>query len=68
GASGTLRQEFCELELLDEITGLRFEGTLLSNVSGLTRNELIAAYQKYRGETYVPQHMHVALRWNKAAP
>ncbi|PBK89371.1 hypothetical protein ARMGADRAFT_935961, partial [Armillaria gallica] len=68
GASGALRQEFRELELLDEITGLRFEGTLPSNVSGLTRNELIAAYQKYRGETYVSQHMHVALRWNKATP
>ncbi|KAK0431127.1 hypothetical protein EV421DRAFT_1893412 [Armillaria borealis] len=28
GASGALRQEFCELELLDEITALRFEGNL----------------------------------------
>lgn len=68
GASGALRQEFRELELLDEITGLRFEGTLLLNISGLTRNKLIVAYRKYRGETYVPQYMHVTLRWNKVTP
>ncbi|KAK0440378.1 hypothetical protein EV421DRAFT_1891537 [Armillaria borealis] len=47
GASGALRQEFHELELLDEITGLRFEGTLPSNITGLTRNELIMAYRKH---------------------
>ncbi|KAF8233644.1 hypothetical protein L208DRAFT_1123328, partial [Tricholoma matsutake] len=32
GASGALHQEFCELELLDNITKLRFEDKLPKNI------------------------------------
>jgi hypothetical protein len=41
GASGYLRQEFCELELLDEITKLRYEGNLPDHIQGNFRNPLI---------------------------
>ncbi|KAJ7114876.1 hypothetical protein C8R44DRAFT_563534, partial [Mycena epipterygia] len=41
GISGYLRQEFRELEILDEITRLRFEGKLPSSVHGLYRRRLI---------------------------
>jgi hypothetical protein len=41
GASGYLRQEFRELELLDEITKLRYKGELPDCVQGNFRNPLI---------------------------
>jgi hypothetical protein len=41
GASGYLRQEFRELELLDEITRLRYEGLLPDHISGQSRNSII---------------------------
>ena len=45
GASNTLRQEFRELELLDEITALRFADKLPNNIGdGDTRIDLIDAY------------------------
>ncbi|KAJ6528834.1 hypothetical protein B0H19DRAFT_894291, partial [Mycena capillaripes] len=41
GMSGYLRQELRELEILDEITKLRFEGRLPRSVTGLYRRRLI---------------------------
>jgi hypothetical protein len=41
GASGALRQEFRELELLDEITDLRYNGKFHRSVIGEWRNMLI---------------------------
>ncbi|KAJ7077796.1 hypothetical protein C8R44DRAFT_549811, partial [Mycena epipterygia] len=41
GMSGYLRQELRELEILDEITRLRCEGTLPRSVTGLYRRRLI---------------------------
>jgi len=46
GTSGYLRQEFHELELLDDITKLRYEGKLPDRIPGKFRNPLIRAYQK----------------------
>ncbi|KIK63466.1 hypothetical protein GYMLUDRAFT_131280, partial [Collybiopsis luxurians FD-317 M1] len=34
GASGSLQKEFCELEMLDDITHLRYEGALDPAVQG----------------------------------
>ena len=48
GASGYLRQEFRELELLDEITKLRYEGNLPHHIQGKFRNPLIRAYKPGR--------------------
>ena len=37
-ASGWLRQEFCELELLDNITMLAYRSILPKEINGFTRN------------------------------
>ena len=64
GASGYLRQEFCELELLDEITKLRYEGQLPDHIQGKFGNPLIRAYQTWKGTNYVPELTHPALKWS----
>ena len=68
GCSGALRQEFRELELLDEITLCRYMGKLQDTVYGPTRNSLIAAFRKSRGTQYVPMQVHRAIRWSKRDP
>ena len=45
GAPGYLRQEFCELELMDEITQLQFKDKLLPSINGHLRKALIRQYQ-----------------------
>src|SRR5882762_9733386 len=68
GASGYLRQEFRELELLDEITKLRYEGELTECIQGNFRNPLIRSYQKWKGTDYVPSLTHPALKWSVTDP
>ena len=68
GALGYLRQEFRELELLDEITKLRYEGNLPDHIQGNFRNPLIRAYQKWKGTDYVPSLTHPALKWSIKDP
>ena len=68
GCSGALRQEFRELELLDEITSCRYMGRLRETVYGPTRNALIAAYRECKGTQYVPKQVHRAIRWSKRDP
>ena len=68
GASGYLRQEFRELELLDEITKLRYEGKLPDHIQGKFRNPLIRAYQTWKGTSYVPDLTHPALKWSAKDP
>ena len=68
GASGYLRQEFCELELLDEISKLRYEGELPDSIQGNFRNPLIRSYQKWKGTDYVPSLTHPALKWSVTDP
>ncbi|KDQ25056.1 hypothetical protein PLEOSDRAFT_1025330, partial [Pleurotus ostreatus PC15] len=63
-----LRQEFRDLELLDDITCLRFEGKLPASVVGDTRRTLIHAFRQHKSDSYVPQHVHNAIRWNKKQP
>src|SRR5438034_5236418 len=46
GCSGYLRQEFRELELLDDITRLRYEAMLPENFEGDIRNTLIRKFQQ----------------------
>ena len=66
GASGALRQEFWELELLDDIRCLRYIGKLPSCVFGDRRNTLIGSFREWKGKHYVPQGVHKAIRWGKA--
>jgi hypothetical protein len=65
GASGYLRQEFRELELLDEITRLRYERQLPTDINGHRRNTVIRQFQKWKGTSYVPENVHSAIRWSK---
>ena len=44
GCSGYLRQEFCEHEILDDITRLKYEGKLPNDINGSLRNGLIRQY------------------------
>ncbi|KAI0643578.1 hypothetical protein C8Q79DRAFT_879684, partial [Trametes meyenii] len=68
GISGSLRQEFRELELLDEITKLRYLGTISPKVSGITRNELVHSFRKWKGERFMPKTIHKALKWTSSDP
>ena len=68
GASGALRQEFRELEMLDDITTLRYNGKLSSSVVGVCRNDLISAFRLLKGEKYVPTKVHQAIRWKENDP
>lgn len=69
GASGTLSQEFHELELLDTITTLQFNGELEPEIMVEERcKPLIAAFQKRRGATFMPKNMHKALHWGPTDP
>jgi hypothetical protein len=67
-ASGALRQEFRELELLDEITALNYNKKLHATVVGESRNILIKAFRKWKGEKYIPKNVHKAIRWSKHDP
>ncbi|KAF9038753.1 hypothetical protein BJ165DRAFT_1352342 [Panaeolus papilionaceus] len=44
GISGFLRQEFRELNMLDEVTKLQFEGTLSDQVNGQLRYPILKSY------------------------
>ena len=69
GASGALRQEFRELELLDDITTLKFNDKLPINIAmSDRRNILIDLFCKWKGENYIPSTVHSAIRWSKADP
>ncbi|KAJ6591433.1 hypothetical protein B0H10DRAFT_1765176, partial [Mycena sp. CBHHK59/15] len=63
GLPGWMRQEFCELDLLDEITALRYEGQLPNHVTGDVRNTIIRGFQTWKGDSYMPADWHQALRW-----
>ncbi|KAF8179454.1 hypothetical protein BJ912DRAFT_855609, partial [Pholiota molesta] len=66
--SGGLRQEFRELELLDEITTLNHEHKLPVTVYGDNRNTLIKTFREWKGLMYVPKNVHPAIKWSKADP
>ncbi|KAJ7123847.1 hypothetical protein C8R43DRAFT_899354 [Mycena crocata] len=62
GINGHLRQEFRELELLDEITKLRYEGRLPKRVRGIYRRQLLTCYRAWKGNVKDPVHFHPAIR------
>ena len=68
GCSGALRQEFRELEMLDEITRLRFLGKLPITVDGNTRNNIVTSFRSWKGEQYVPKSVHTSIKWSKRNP
>ena len=68
GASGYLRQEFRELELMDEISRLRFQDCLPLIINGHLRNAIIRQYQNFKGQSYVPENVPNTLKWTKSDP
>ncbi|KAJ7922074.1 hypothetical protein B0H13DRAFT_1541133, partial [Mycena leptocephala] len=66
GMSGYLHQELRELEMLDEITCLRFEGKLPLSVTRLYRRRLLRSYYTWRVDHRDPSYFHPALRWDKS--
>ncbi|KAJ7016600.1 hypothetical protein C8F04DRAFT_981158 [Mycena alexandri] len=66
GMSGFLRQELRELEILDEITRLRYEGRLPRTVTGVYRRGLIRSYYAWKSDHRDPAHFHPAMRWNSS--
>jgi Helitron helicase-like domain at N-terminus/PIF1-like helicase len=69
GASGALRQEFRELELLDDITRLRFEDRIPRSITMADRrNTLIDSFRAHRGKNYMPSTLHKAIRWSATDP
>ncbi|KAJ7106600.1 hypothetical protein C8R44DRAFT_563021, partial [Mycena epipterygia] len=48
GISGWLRQEFRELEMLNEITAMKFNNSLPDTVRGINRRQVLRAYQQLK--------------------
>ncbi|KAG6905330.1 hypothetical protein DXG01_003399 [Tephrocybe rancida] len=68
-ASGALRQEFRELELLDEITRLRYLRKLPPGMhDSERRNTLISTFRSLKSPLYQPSQMHPALKWSENDP
>ncbi|KAF8573877.1 hypothetical protein K439DRAFT_1374015, partial [Ramaria rubella] len=55
-------------EILDEITKLRYEKKLPTNITGDRRNTIIREYQLWKGTSFVPKHVHAALHWSNDDP
>ena len=68
GASGYLRQEFRELELLDDITKLRYNGQLPESINGRLRNSVLRQYQQLKGKGYCPENVTGPIRWSEMYP
>ncbi|KAJ3771978.1 hypothetical protein FB446DRAFT_644325 [Lentinula raphanica] len=68
GASGALRKELRDLELLDEITRLRYENKCDSSVQGTTRSVLIESFRSWKGQMFNPPRIHSAIRWSDKDP
>ena len=68
GCSGALRQEFRELELLDDVMRLRYSGKLPVTVDGDTRNNVITSFRLWKGAQYVPPTVHSSIKWSKHRP
>ncbi|KAJ7257300.1 hypothetical protein C8J57DRAFT_1472726 [Mycena rebaudengoi] len=62
--SGYLRQEFRELEMLDEITKLRHEGSLPNSITGIYCGHLLQSYCNWKKNNSDPEHFHPSLRWD----
>jgi hypothetical protein len=68
GASGYLRQEFRELEILDKITTLRYNNALSDYITGDRRNIIICQFQEWKGVDYIHNNVHTSIRWSKQDP
>ena len=60
-----LRQEFRELEMLNEITRLRCSGALHKDVKGKTRQQLIKTYQRVYKNPPSSKDVHKSIAWRQ---
>ncbi|KAJ3559086.1 hypothetical protein NM688_g551 [Phlebia brevispora] len=63
GPSADLKRELRELEIMDDISKLRFEGHLPEGIKGNTRAQLVRSYQRIFGAYHIPPQIHPALDW-----
>ena len=64
GCSGWLRQEFRDLEILDEITRLAFHSQLVPGIEAHCRNTCIKQFRTWKGLNYVPENLHPTIKWH----
>ncbi|KAF5327982.1 hypothetical protein D9758_017671 [Tetrapyrgos nigripes] len=65
---GGYRQELRELEILDEITRLKYSSQLPVSVVGDRRSSLIKSFRNWKGPNFVPSNVHESIQWNEADP
>ena len=69
GCSEWLRQEFCDLEILNEITRLAFiHSQLVLEINGHCWNTLIRQFCTWKGLNYVPENLHPTIKWSAQHP
>jgi len=56
--------------LLDEITRLKYEGLIpeSAKINGHRRNVLISQFRHWKGENYIPPHIHSSIAWSQNDP
>ncbi|KAF9553062.1 hypothetical protein CPC08DRAFT_646077 [Agrocybe pediades] len=64
GISGHLRQEFRELEMLNDITRLRYTGRLPDTVTAMLRRPLLRLYQEWKGDACEGSDWHPSIKWS----
>ncbi|KIK70317.1 hypothetical protein GYMLUDRAFT_136516, partial [Collybiopsis luxurians FD-317 M1] len=63
-----VRHEFCELEILNEVTCLCYEGLLHTSVAGSYCKNIITTYKAWKGMHHVPQNVPAAIKWSSKDP
>ncbi|THU95846.1 hypothetical protein K435DRAFT_665509, partial [Dendrothele bispora CBS 962.96] len=62
------RQELRELELLDEITKLKYLGKLPEGGTGETRSSILKSFINRKGNNFLPPSIHPAVAWSEDQP
>ncbi|EKM56824.1 uncharacterized protein PHACADRAFT_55588, partial [Phanerochaete carnosa HHB-10118-sp] len=68
GISGWLRQEYRELELLNEVTRLLYHRKTSTSVGGVIRKQVIYTYRQWMRDDFVPNSMPKHIKWSKEQP
>ena len=68
GCSGWLRQEFRDLELLDEVTKLAFHSQLVPEINGHSKYTFIRQFHTWKGLNYMPENLHPIIKWSAQQP
>ncbi|KAF8205242.1 hypothetical protein K438DRAFT_1579668 [Mycena galopus ATCC 62051] len=63
GISGFLRQELRELEILNELTKLQYEGVIAPVTMALTRRDVLRMFYEYKKAPFDSDSLHPALKY-----